>query len=127
MSGLNSIYQQTQAMANAAAFKQFDRACVVEFLRFCDRTGPLDKYVVGERLLAVWLTYMLNGVKLPLTLAALVECIAAPLSASDFERAAALLDVPAESLAMLANEIVRQARGGAEQPHRTWCPEGMQV
>ena len=119
---LRSIYQQAQAMANAAAFKKFDLARVAEFLRFCNRTGPLDKYSVGERLLAVWLTYMLSGVKLPLTLAALAECtpalhstqcgagVTAPFWVSDFERAAAVLGVPAESLTTLANEVARQAR-----------------
>ncbi len=112
---LKSIYQQTQAMANAAAFKQFDRACVVEFLRRFNGTGPLGKYSVGERLLAVWLTSMLNGANLPLTLAALAGDITAPLPVSDFERATAALNVSAESLAMLVNEIARQASAFAEK------------
>ncbi len=111
---LRSIYQQAQAMANAAAFKKFDLARVAEFLRFCNRTGPLDKYSVGERLLAVWLTSMLNGAKSPQTLLAMAGHITAPLLASDFAHAAPALNVPAESLAMLSNEIARQASAFAE-------------
>ena len=122
---LRSIYQQAQAFANAAAFKQFDRARVAEFLRHFNGSGSLGKYSSGERLLAAWLTGMLNGAKSPQTLLAMAGDITAPLLASDFAHATTALNVPAESLAMLANEIARQARtpqtarpesGGPETP-----------
>ncbi len=113
---LKSIYQQAQAFANAAAFKQFDRARVVEFLRFYNGSGSLGKYSSAERLLAAWLTNMLNGVQSPQTLLALAGHVTPPLSASEFERAAAALNVPAESLVMLVNETARQASAFAETP-----------
>ncbi len=107
---LKSDYQQAQVMAHAAAFRQFDQARVTEFLRFYNGSGSLGKYSNGERLLAVWLTGMVNGTQLPLTLAAVAIALDGPLSASDFATAAAALNVPAESLAMLVNKIAGQAR-----------------
>ncbi len=105
-----SVYQQAKALANIAAFQQFDQARVTEFLRFYNGSGVLGKYSNGERLLAVWLTGMVNGTQLPLTLAAVAIALDGLLSASDFVNAAAALNISAESLAMLVNEIARQAR-----------------
>ena len=113
---LSSVYQQVQALADAIAFKQFDRACVVEFLRRFNGTKPLGYYSNGEALLAAWMIDRMCGVKQPQTLAVLAEHITPPLSASDFERAAAALNETSESLAMLVAEIARQARGRVEQP-----------
>ncbi len=121
MPNLKFIHQQAKALADAAAFQQFDRRRVFEFLRFFNGTGSLGNYSKGERLLAAWLTTMLNTAPPPLEPATNPSApggagVIPPFSASDFARAASALNVPAESLAILVDGLARQTRTGAETP-----------
>lgn len=121
MSYLKFIHQQAKALADAAAFKQFDRTRVVEFLRFFNGTGSLGNYSKGERLLAAWLTTMLNTAPPPLEPATNPSApggagVTPPFSVLDFARAASALNVPAESLVILVDGLARQTRTGAETP-----------